>query len=240
MAVVWWLLQARRAPITGEWDLDADSLRRELSSVANDGIISSAAIIQGLVVAGASGKEAFVGVCALIVVGLLTTVGAQLGEATAERNSQLAIVASERHRLEMSPQEEHDELVELYEEKGLSPGLAAQVAEELMAHDALAAQLDAEFDLDEVAPASWPWQVAGKSALAFLAGSIGPLLLLVVLPGSLRGEITLIAVGVSLVISGWIGSRSEHASAWVTIGRTLTIGLVVLGVSTLAGSLVTF
>lgn len=234
------MLRAHRDQKTGEWDLDGDATRRELTSVANDGIISSAAIIQGLVSAGASGREAVVGVLAIIVVGMLTSAAAQFGEATAERNSQLAIVRSEQVRLARSPQEELAELTGLYRAKGLSPELSRAVAIELTQRDALAAQLDAEFDLEGVASRWWPWAVAGKAALAFLVGSLGPLVLLLVIPSVARGEVTLIAVTVSLVVSGWVGSRSEHSSAWVAIGRTVAIGLVVLGVSTLAGSLVTF
>ncbi|WP_159096566.1 hypothetical protein [Miniimonas sp. S16] len=51
---------------------------------------------------------------------------------------------------------------------------------------------------------------------------------------------TVPVVGLSLVVSGWVGSRSEHGRAWVAILRTVVIGVVVLGISTVAGSLVTF
>lgn len=237
---MWWILGAPRARETGEWDLDADAKRREYIGLANDGIISSAAIVQGLASAGATGVEALIGVASLIVVGMLTTAGAQYGEATAERNSQLAIVESERERLALSPQEEFDELVGLYEQKGLSRATAVQVARELSERDALAAQLDAEFHLDDVPSSRWPWASAGKAALAFLVGSLGPLIVLLVAPSWLRGEITVFAVSVSLITSGFIGSRSEHASAWASILRTVLVGLVVLGISALAGSLVTF
>lgn len=237
---MWWILRAPAARVTGEWDVDADARRRELTSVANDGIISSAAIVQGLASAGATGVEAMVGVVALMAVGMLTTAGTALSEATAERNSQLAIVESERALLELSPEEEFEELVTLYERKGLSGPTARRVARELTDRDALAAQLDAEFDLDDVAPARWPWVFAGRSALAFLLGGLGPLLVLLVTPGWARGEVTVAAVALSLVISGFIGSRSEHTSAWVSIARTVVIGFVVLGISTLAGTLVMF
>lgn len=236
----WWDLGASRAAVTGDWDTDGDAVRRELTSVANDGIISSAAIIQGLLTAGASGQEALVGVLALIVVGMLTSAGAQLGEATAERTSQLAIIASERRRLITSPQEELDELVALYEAKGLSPALSRAVAEELHAKDALAAQLDAEFAMAQPPARSWPVLFALRTGLAFLVGSLGPLLLFLVLPHGARGEITLIVVGLSLAVSGWIGARSEHGHPIASILRTVAIGLVTLGISTLAGSFVTF
>ena len=236
----WWDFSGKTARVTGEWDTDGDSERRELTSNANDGIISSAAILQGLLSAGASGAEALVGVLALTIVGSLTAAGAQYGEAAAERNSQLAILESESQRLLHSPEEEFEELVEIYQAKGLSPELSRAVATELHARDALAAQLDAEFDMEHPAEKIWPFRFALKSGLAFLAGSLGPLLLFLIMPFAIRGEVTLVVVAISLTVSGWIGARSEHGNPWISIARTVAIGLAALGISSLAGSLVTF
>ncbi|HCX86179.1 MAG TPA: hypothetical protein DHV14_13790 [Micrococcales bacterium] len=238
--VLRWLLAPRWSAETGEWDTEGDALRRELTSHANDGVISSAAILQGLLSAGATGHEAVIGVLALMTVGVLTSAGTAFGEASAERRSQLAIVADEQRRLAQAPEEELEELVEHYRAKGLSEELSRAVAEELHAKDALAAQLDAEFDLDAPATAWWPLRMAAYAGLAFLAGSLLPLLLSLVLPTGWIGEVTVPVVALSLVVSGWIGSRSEHGRAWVAILRTVVIGVVVLGISTLAGSLVTF
>lgn len=220
--------------------MDGDALRREYTSNANDGIISSAAIVQGLLTAGATGEEAMVGVIALIAIGMVTSGATVYAEVSAERNSQLAIVESERRRIELSPQEEFDELVGIYERKGLSHETATTVARELFARDALAAQLDAEFAIAAVPPARWPWVMALRVMLAFLIGSVGPLLILLLVPWWTRGEVTVIAVSVSLVVSAFIGSRSEHTNAWIAILRTLIMGFTVLGISVLAGSLVTF
>ncbi|MES6118730.1 VIT1/CCC1 transporter family protein, partial [Cutibacterium acnes] len=154
--VLRWLLAPRWSAETGEWDTEGDALRRELTSHANDGVISSAAILQGLLSAGATGHEAVIGVLALMTVGVLTSAGTAFGEASAERRSQLAIVADEQRRLAQAPEEELEELVEHYRAKGLSDELSRAVAEELHAKDALAAQLDAEFDLDAPATAWWP------------------------------------------------------------------------------------
>ena len=236
----WWDFSGKTARITGEWDTDGDSERRELTSNANDGIISSAAILQGLLSAGATGAEALVGVLALTVVGSLTAAGAQYGEAVAERNSQLAILESESQRLLNSPEEELEELVEIYQAKGLSPELSRAVATELHERDALAAQLDAEFDMEHPAEKLWPLRVALKAGLAFVAGGVGPVVLCLVVPVAVRGEVTRVGVAISLTISGWIGARSEHGKAWASIARTVAIGLVTLGISSLAGSLVTF
>lgn len=235
-----WLLRTRRARETGTWDTDGDATLRDLVAVANDGIISSAAIAQGLLVAGATGQEAVIGVLALVIVGTLTTAGTHFGEGQAERRTQLAIIAGEQERLALAPDEEFLELVDHYCRLGLSEELSYRVASELHEKDALRAQLDAEFDLDEPRPITYPYLFAAKAGAAFLAGSVVPFLLLLALPWGLRGEITLLVVVVSLAISGFVGSRAEHSSALSTMVRTVTIGLFVLGVSTLAGSLVSF
>lgn len=221
-------------------DEDGGALRRELLSAANDGIISAAAIEQGLLAAGATGPEAVVGVLALMAVGALTAGGTVFGEVSSERGEQLAVIEDERRRLALTPDEELEELAGIYQAKGLSVELSHQVARELHAKDALAAQLDAEFDIDNPIPWFGPWRIALLVGLAFLVGAAIPLLLLVALPGSAVLDMTFVVVTVSLVISGWIGSRSEYGSPLVAIGRTVLVGLVVLGISTLAGSMVSF
>lgn len=236
-----WLFGDTNGSESGDWDATRDSRRRELLSVANDGIVSSAAIIQGLLSGGATGQEAVIGVSALIAIGAVGSAASQYAEAAGERASILAIIDTESRRLKASPDEEFAELVELYENKGLSNDLAHQVATELTGKDALAAQLDAEFALQAEAPDAWfPFRYGAYSAGAFLIGSLVPLLFLLALPWSWRGEVTLVAVTMSLAISGWIGSYSDHSGAVRAIARTVGVGLIVLGISNLAGSFVTF
>lgn len=235
-----WVTGGKNDPRKGNWDQDGDGLRRELLSAANDGIISSAAIIQGLLSGGASGYEAFIGVVALIAIGVVGTAANQYAEAAGERASIVAIIEAERRRLQMAPEEEFQELVDLYLDKGLSEELSVAVAKELTEKDALDAQLDAEFDLDEAPPASWPWKFGIYSGLAFVLGSVIPLLLLLVIPWHARGEVTLVVVVAALIFSGWIGSYSEHSGPLRAIFRTVAVGVVIFGISTAAGQLVTF
>ena len=137
-------------PDEADWDPSTSAHRRMLRIHANDGLIAAAGIIQGLNSAGATGAEALVAAIATMIVGGLLVFGAEYGEAASERDSQLAIVAAERMRLEMSPQDEFDELVGIYRAKGLSERLAHDVAQELSDKDALAAQLDAEYGIGEL------------------------------------------------------------------------------------------
>ena len=230
----------RRGRETGEWNFERDSTVRELLSDGNDGIISSAALIQGLLTAGATHDETLVGALAVLTIGALTAFATQFNESYAERQQILTIYESEQRRLKTSPEEEFAELVEIYEEKGLTRDLSEQVAHQLMEHDAIGAQMDAEFDIDDVPGRFDPAKRAAFSALAFLGGSVAPLLLLLLVPRDYRGEFTTVVVVISLALSGYIAHFSDYTKWWAAMLRTVLLGLAVLGLSTLAGSLVTF
>lgn len=222
------------------WDPEEDAQWREMLSAGNDGIISSAAIIQGLLSGGATGREAVIGVLATIIIGMVGSGATQFNEAASQRAAELRIVEEEKASLEASPEEEFAELVALYEAKGLSAHLAKEVAEELTEKDALKAQLDEEYDLSEVHPARWPWLQGLLAAGVFLLGSLLPLLFLLLLPWNVRGEVTVTSVMIALAISGWLGHLVDHTTAWKSMLRTMAVGALILGISTVAGSLVTF
>lgn len=230
----------RRRRDVASWNIERDAELREMMSAANDGIISSAAIIQGLLSGGATGQEAIIGVLALIIIGMVATAAAQYSEVQSERDAQIRIVEEEQAALVTSPEAEHQELVEIYQKKGLSDGLANAVADELMANDPLRAQLDDEYGLGEIAGPWVPWMAALRSVGAFLIGSALPLLFLLVLPWDIRGEVTVVSVLIALAVSGWIGHLVDHSSPWRSMVRTMLVGIIILGISTLAGSLVTF
>lgn len=236
----WWMQLFGRRRLAANTDFGADSLRRQLLPAANDGIISSAAIIQGLLAGGASGHDALVGVAALIAIGIVSTAAAEYSELTVERDAQLSLVRAEARQLEESPEEEFNELVAAYRKKGLSEELSRSVAEELTASNALAAQLESEYGIGEVIPASWPWRFGALAGTAFLLGSVIPLILLTVLPWSTRGEVTLVVLVLTLAISGWIGANSAYSSPLRSMIRTVMVGVVTLGFSALAGTLVNF
>ena len=94
-----------------------------------------------------------------------------------------AQIATEAAELAQSPEDECEELALIYQAKGLSPETAGKVAEELTAHDALAAHLSAELNIDELEVAN-PWHAAVASAAAFAAGAVLPLLAILLLVGA--------------------------------------------------------
>ena len=141
---------------------------------ANDGIVSTAGILSG--VAGATmnfGTLLTAGVAGVTAGALSMAVGEYVS-VSAQRDSEAALLHKERRELAEMPDEELDELTALYREKGLSPRLAREVAEQLHAHDALAAHAEAELGIDPEALTN-PVHAAISSAIAFVVGSLFPL-----------------------------------------------------------------
>lgn len=223
-----------------DWDNSASARRRVFRVHANEGLMAAAGIIQGLNTAGATGREAFVAAVATTLAGGLFMFGAEYGEAAAERDSQLAIIEAERVRLEMSPQEEFDELVELYRKKGLSDRVARDVATELNEGDALSAHLDAEYGIGQVGDVVRPVSVGLLGALAFMAGSVIPWPLLGIVSALTREILLVVIVAIGLTISAVTGARSDNTNAVSAVVRTLSIAIGTMAISLFAGSLVSF
>src|SRR5262245_65022794 len=122
---------------------DPNSLR-PWSVVANDGIIATAGIVQGFAGAGASHVTLVTAATSATIAGMLSAGGSEWAEAAAEREGHLSAAEEEAADLARQPDVEFTELVAYYEAKGLGPKLAHEVAGQLMARDALDAQLESE------------------------------------------------------------------------------------------------
>lgn len=134
---------------------------------ANDGIIATASLLQGFAGAGASDRLLLLAATAATIAGGLSAGGAKWAEVAVEREAEQRLVREESAELEADLRGEIDELTVHWQAKGLSPETARTVAEELTAHDALAAQLDAEFGIEELlAPAAPIWS-GFATAIAF-------------------------------------------------------------------------
>jgi VIT1/CCC1 family predicted Fe2+/Mn2+ transporter len=205
---------------------------------ANDGIVSVAALVVGVAAATTD-------VGAILVAGVAATVAGAismgLGEyvsVSSQRDTERALIAKERWELATMPQQELDELAELYRAKGLSSGTAHTVARELTAHDALAAHLEVELHIDQGDVVS-PWHAAGASALSFMLGAVLPMFAILLPPPDWRVPTTFVAVVAALAITGWLsawigGSPRLRAILRVTIGGALAL-VVTWTVGTLLG-----
>ena len=191
---------------------------------ANDGIVSVAAVIVG--VAGASSNRSYIitaGVAALVAGALSMAVGEYVSVST-QRDTERALIAKEKYEIENMPEKELEELVVIYESKGLSKETATIVANELTNRDALAAHLDAELGIDPNNLTD-PWHAAYASGAAFFCGAIIPIIAIIISPTKWYIPSTFIAVLIALIFTGTLSAHAGGASK-----KTATIRVVFGGI----------
>jgi VIT1/CCC1 family predicted Fe2+/Mn2+ transporter len=127
------------------------------------------------------------------------------------------------------------ELAALYEAKGLSPGLARQVALELSARDALAAHIDAEHRLPLRDIRGAPDIIAVGAGIAYAAGSTIPLLAVLLARDDLRAPVTFVATVASLAATSFFLARVGVSRVANTLTRNVLVGMTAMGLSLLAG-----
>lgn len=206
---------------------------------ANDGIVSVAAIVVGVAGATTATGPILTAGLAGLVGGAISMALGEYVSVSSQSDSERALIAKERQELRDMPDEELDELAGLYQARGLSAQTARQVAVELTAHDALAAHLSAELNIDQDDVVS-PWHAAVASAAAFTIGAILPMLAILLPPPGWRVPVTFVAVLVALAITGAIsahigGSSRARAMIRVVIGGALALAAT-YGVGALLGA----
>jgi VIT1/CCC1 family predicted Fe2+/Mn2+ transporter len=137
-------------------------------------------------------------------------------------------------RLETVPDAELDELAGLYAARGLSPGLARQVAVELTARDALAAHAEAEYGITSDSRTA-PLGDALAVAVAFAAGAVLPWLAIVLFPGPVRAAVTFLIVLAALALTGWVTARISRVRPVAPVIRTAGIGGLAMLITYVAG-----
>jgi VIT1/CCC1 family predicted Fe2+/Mn2+ transporter len=195
---------------------------------ANDGIVSVAGIVVGVAGATTAKGPIFTAGIAGLVAGAVSMALGEYVSVSSQRDSDHAALAQEKRELQDDPEAELEELTAIYEAKGMSPATARTVAEELTAHDALAAHVDAELNLDPDDIAS-PWQAAGASALSFTLGAILPLIAILLPSQALRVPVTVVVVLVALAVAGASSARIGGSSV-----RKAVLRIVVGGTAGLA------
>jgi VIT1/CCC1 family predicted Fe2+/Mn2+ transporter len=216
---------------------DRESLR-SWTQVANDGIVATAGILEGFAGAGASDRTLITAATTATIVGMLSVGGAEWAEAAAEREAQLAAADEEAAEIARQPDVEHAELAAYYEAKGLTPQLAREVADQLMARDAVDAQLESEHGILEIMSRAETVRAGVGSAIAYLLGAAIPLIITLAVPVAAESSLILAAVFVSLIVTSTIGARTGHMNLTRALARALTVGLGTMAVSYLAGSLI--
>ena len=196
---------------------------------ANDGVVSLAGLAVGIAGATTSRTTILtVGVAGLFA-GALAMAAGEYVSVSSQRDSERALLHLERRELAESPEAELAELTGLYQAKGLSHELAAEVAAQLTAHDAFAAHAEAELGIDPEALTN-PWHAAAASFLAFTAGALFPLLA-IMLPTSVRVPVTALVVAACLVATGYAGARLGKARPAPAIARNVVGGALAMAVT---------
>lgn len=197
---------------------------------ANDGIVSVAGIVVG--VAGATSQRSDIAVAGVagLVAGALSMAAGEYVSVSTQRDTEKALIAKETAELRDMPQEELEELTQIYQAKGLDRDLAEQVAHQLTEHDALAAHADAELNIDPNELTN-PWEAAFASFLAFTVGAALPLAA-IVLPGpTWRVPITFVAVLIALVITGSVSARLGDAPVRPAVLRNVIGGALAMAIT---------
>jgi VIT1/CCC1 family predicted Fe2+/Mn2+ transporter len=197
-----------------------------------------AGILEGFAGAGASDRTLITAATVATLVGMLAVGGAEWAEAASEREAQLTVAKEEADEIARQPDVELAELVAYYEKKGLTPQLARAVADQLMAHNAVDAQLESEHGIVEVISRADTIRAGIGSAIAYLLGAAIPLIVTLAVPVAVEGSLILAAVVLSLIVTSVLGARTGHTPLLRTLGRSLIVGLGTLGVSYLIGKLV--
>lgn len=199
---------------------------------ANDGIVSTASLVLGVAASGAGSKNILVAGVAGLMAGAMSMAAGEYVSVSSQADTERADLERERWELADDPEHEHAEMTAIYVERGLDEALAAEVATQLMAHDALGAHARDELGISEALTAR-PVQAALASAGTFAVGAFLPLLVVMLAPPSM----SMWAVsGSSLLFLALLGSLAARAggaavitaaarvSFWGALAMALTAG----------------
>lgn len=204
---------------------------------ANDGVVSTAGIVVG--VAGATTDRTQIAIAGVagLVAGALSMAAGEYVSVSTQRDSERAMLHKEKQELHEMPEEELEELTQIYQAKGLRRELAEQVAHELTEHNALEAHAEAELGIDPDELTN-PWEAAGASFLSFTIGALIPLIA-ILLPGhDLRVAICFVAVAVALIVTGAVSARLGQAPIRPAVIRNVLGGLLAMAITYGVGNLV--
>ena len=201
---------------------------------ANDGIVSTASLIVGVAASQAPTSIVVLAGIAGLVAGAMSMAAGEYVSVSSQADIERSDLVREASELKSDFDGERAELAAIYVSRGLDPDIAQQVADQLMARDALAAHARDELGISEVMTAR-PLQAALTSAATFAAGAALPLTAALVAPRTILILFVAIATLVSLVLLGALGARTGGAAVVRSSVRVAFWGMLAMGVTTLVG-----
>lgn len=199
---------------------------------ANDGIVSTASLMVGVAAADVGHAELMLAGLAGLVAGAMSMAAGEYVSVSSQSDTESADLTRERAELKMQPEHEHRELADIYVKRGLAPELAAEVARQLMVHDALGAHARDELGISDALSAR-PVQAAFTSAATFAFGAALPLLAALASPSAL---LIPVVAGTSLLVLTALGALAARAGGapvfhaalrvvfWGALAMALTAG----------------
>ncbi|MBI1251498.1 MAG: VIT family protein [Alphaproteobacteria bacterium] len=203
---------------------------------ANDGIVSTASLIVGVAAAQANKSAVLVAGVAALAAGAMSMAAGEYVSVSSQSDTEKADLARESRELAEQSDLEHEELAQIYVRRGLEPGLARDVATQLMAKDALGAHARDELGISEITTAR-PIQAALTSAATFSAGAAAPLIVAMLAPADMIGWAVSIGALICLAALGAVGARTGGAPIGVSVLRVTFWGALALAVTAGVGSL---
>ena len=206
---------------------------------ANDGILSTASLIVGVANASSDVRSVLIAGGAGLVAGSLSMAAGEYVSVSSQADLERADISRERRELHEDPEGELRELTHIYEKRGLDHELAAEVAKQLTAHDALGAHARDELGLSKATRAR-PIQAAVASAASFASGAVVPLAVTALVA---ERSISVAVVGVSIILLaalGALGARAGRAPVARAVIRVVLLGaaamLITIGLGRLFGA----
>ena len=203
---------------------------------ANDGIVSTSSLIIGVAAASASQENILLAGVAGLVAGAMSMAAGEYVSVSSQSDTEAADLALEKLSLEQNFEFETAELAQIYEGRGLESGLAVQVAEQLMAHDALGAHARDEIGILDSGVAQ-PVQAAFSSAGTFIVGAALPLMVAWAIPGSRQIAVVATASLAFLAVLGGLAARAGGASIMVGAFRVTFWGALAMALTAVVGRL---
>jgi vacuolar iron transporter family protein len=203
---------------------------------ANDGIVSTASLVVGVAAAGTGRAGVLVAGVAGLVAGAMSMAAGEYVSVSSQSDTEKADLARERHELATQDASERAELAGIYVARGLDPDLARQVADQLMAHDALGAHARDELGISETQRAR-PVQAAFASAAAFAVGAVMPLAVATFAPEA-RISVLVSALSLAfLALLGWVAARVGGAHPGLGAFRVTFWGALAMAITYAVGAL---
>ena len=208
---------------------------------ANDGIVSTSSLIVGVAAAAATPGDVLIAGVAGLVAGAMSMAAGEYVSVSSQSDTEHADLARERKELGENVEFEREELAQLYVERGVEHELAREVANQLMAKDALGAHARDELGISEISTAR-PVQAALTSAATFAVGAAMPLAMVLVSPTDKLVPIVSVASLGFLALLGAVGAKAGgadvvKATARVTFWGALAMALTA-GIGALFGTVV--